>query len=135
MRRGCGVQIGEVAAAAGVTTKTLRFYEQAGLLQPAERTPSGYRRYGPEVIDRVLFIRRSQAAGLTLAEIQTILTVRDAGHAPCGHVEKLLGDRLDDIDRQITELHQVRATVASLHLAASEAEPETCAPETICRYL
>lgn len=129
------MRIGEAAAATGATTKTLRFYEQARLLQPAERTPSGYRRYDPDVVERVHFIRRGQAAGLTLAEIRTILEIRDAGHAPCRHVEKLLGDRLDAIDRQVAELHQLRATVAALHRAASEAEPDGCPPETICRYL
>jgi DNA-binding transcriptional MerR regulator len=129
------VRIGEVASAAGATAKTLRFYEKAGLLQPAERTPSGYRRYAPDVVERVHFIRRGQAAGLTLAEIRTILEIRDAGDAPCGHVERLLGDRLDDIDRRIVELQQLRATVATLHRAATRAEPETCAPEAICRYL
>lgn len=129
------MRIGEVAAAVGATTKTLRFYEQAGLLQPAERTPAGYRRYAPDVVERVRFVRRGQAAGLTLAEIRTILEIRDAGDAPCGHVERLLADRLEDIDRQIAELHRLRDTLAALHSAACEAEPGTCAPETICRYL
>ena len=129
------MRIREVAAATGATTKTLRFYEQAGLLQPAERTPSGYRRYDLDVVERVHFIRRGQAAGLTLAEIRTILEIRDAGDAPCAHVERLLADRLDDIDRQITELHRLRASVAALHRAATEAEPDSCAPDTICRYL
>ncbi|MGN6689106.1 MAG: MerR family DNA-binding protein [Actinomycetales bacterium] len=127
--------IGEVAAAADTTTKTLRFYEQAGLLQEAERTAAGYRRYDPDVVERIHFIRRGQAAGLTLAQIRTILEIRDAGRAPCAHVEKLLADRLDEIDRQIAELRELRATVAALHRAATEAEPDRCAPETICRYL
>ena len=129
------MRIGEVAAATGTTTKTLRFYEQAGLLPAAERTTSRYRRYGPGVVERLQFIRRGQAAGLTLAQIRTILEIRDAGHAPCGHVERLLADRLDEIDRQIAELRELRATVAALHRAATAPEPDSCAPETICRYL
>jgi DNA-binding transcriptional MerR regulator len=129
------VRIGEVAAATGTTTKTLRFYERAGLLRAAERTSSGYRRYAPDVVERLRFIRRSQAAGLTLAHIRTILEIRDAGRAPCGHVEKLLADRLEEIDRQIADLRELRVTVAALHGAAAEPEPYTCAPETICRYL
>lgn len=127
--------IGEVAVVTGTTTKTLRFYEQAGLLQAAERTPAGYRRYAPDVVERIHFIRRGQAAGLTLAQIRTILEIRDAGRAPCAHVEKLLADRLHEIDRQIAELHQLRATVAALHGAAADPEPHSCTPETICRYL
>ena len=129
------MRIGEVAAATGTTTKTLRFYEQAGLLQAAERTSVGYRRYAPDVVERLHFIRRSQAAGLTLAQIRTILEIRDAGRAPCAHVEKLLADRLEEIDRQITELRELRATVATLHGAATDPDPDSCTPETICRYL
>jgi DNA-binding transcriptional MerR regulator len=129
------VRIGEVAAATGTTTKTLRFYEQAGLLPAADRSTSGYRRYAPDILERLHFIRRSQAAGLTLAQIRTILEIRDAGHAPCAHVEELLADRLEEIDRQIADLRELRATVAALYGAATDAEPDTCTPETICRYL
>lgn len=129
------MRIGEVAVATGTTAKTLRFYEEAGLLQSAERTPSGYRRYGTEAVERVHFIRRGQAAGLTLAEIRTVLEIRDGGQAPCAHVEELLADRLDGIDRQIADLRDLRGTVAALHGAVRQAEPDTCPPETICRYL
>ena len=129
------MRIGEVAAATGTTTKTLRFYEQAGLLPAAARTASGYRRYDPGVVERLHFIRRGQVAGLTLAQIRTILEIRDAGHAPCAHVEQLLADRLDEIDRQIADLRELRATVAALRRAATGPEPDTCAPEMICRYL
>jgi DNA-binding transcriptional MerR regulator len=128
------VRIGEVAAAAGTTTKALRFYESAGLLR-AERTPAGYREYVLDVVERLHFIRRGQSAGLTLAQIRTILEIRDAGHAPCAHVERLLAHRLDEIDQQIADLREPRATVAALHRAAADPEPDTCAPAEICRYL
>jgi DNA-binding transcriptional MerR regulator len=129
------VRIGEVAEATGTTTKTLRFYEQTGLLPAAERTAAGYRRYGPDVVERLHFIRRGQVAGLTLAQIRAILEIRDAGQAPCAHVEELLADRLHEIDRQLANLHELRATVAALHQAAAAWESDTCAPETICRFL
>lgn len=129
------MRIGEVAAATGTTTKTLRFYEQAGLLAPAERAASGYRSYVPEVVDRLHFIRRGQAAGLTLAQIRTILQIRDDGRAPCTHVAGLLEQRIREIDSQLAELRALRDTVSDLHMAATEAEPDTCSPQTICRYL
>lgn len=83
------------------------------------------------------FIRRGQAASLTLAQIRTILEIRAAGDAPCGRVERLLADRLYDIGRQLTELRRLRVAVAvaDLHRAATQAEPDSCAPETICCYL
>ena len=71
------MRIGELADAAGTTAKTLRFYEDQGLLPPAGRTPSGYRNYTAETIARIDFIHRGQAAGLTLAQIKQILDIRD----------------------------------------------------------
>lgn len=85
------MRIGEVAAATGSTPKTLRFYERAGLLPAPQRSSAGYRQYSPDVVARMDFIRRSQAAGFTLAQIRTILDIRDSGDTPCQHVQSLLG--------------------------------------------
>lgn len=129
------MRIGEVARAAGTTTKTLRFYEEVGLLPAAERTAAGYRDYDTDVLGRLDFIRRGQAAGLTLTQIDQVLQIRDGGQAPCRHVTDLLTTRLEAIDRQIAELQQLRATVADLHDDASAANPATCSPGDVCRYL
>ncbi|MFH5822907.1 heavy metal-responsive transcriptional regulator [Georgenia sp. AZ-5] len=129
------MRIGEVAEAAGTTTKTLRFYEGAGLLPAAGRTPAGYRDYGPEVLGRLAFIRRGQAAGLTLAQIRQVLDIRDGGEPPCEHVTDLLTARLEDIDRQITQLQELRATVAGLREQAATGDPAACPPGAVCRYL
>ena len=130
-----GMRIGEVAQAAGTTTKTLRFYEQAGLLPVAERTAAGYRDYGTEVLGRLDFIRRGQAAGLTLGKIGQVLQIRDGGQAPCRHVADLLSAHLEDIDRQIVELQLLRATVAGLRADAAAVDSATCPPGDVCRYL
>ena len=129
------MRIGELAEASGTTTKALRFYEAAGLLLAPERTAAGYRDYSPDAISRLNFIRRSQAAGLTLAQIRTVLEIRDGGQAPCAHVQELLSDRLADLDRQIAELTRLRATVARLTADATTVEPAGCNPEAVCRYL
>ena len=97
------MRIGELAEASGTTTKTLRFYEEQGLLPPTERTMSGCRDYTTEAVSRIDFIHRGQAAGLTLAQIKQILDIRDHGQAPCGHVRDLLDARLADIDAQIAQ--------------------------------
>lgn len=128
------MRIGELAQAAGTTAKTLRFYEDQGLLTAA-RTGSGYRDYGPEALARLDFIRRGRAAALTLAQIRQILQIRDSGTAPCEHVRELLGMRLAEVDRQIAELGRLRETVAQLHAATEAVEPETCQTDAICVYL
>ena len=127
--------ISEVAAASGTTPKTLRYYEETGLLPRPNRTSGGYRDYRPEVLGRIDFIRRSRAAGLTLAQTREILEVRDAGDAPCAHVVELLTARLADLDTQIAALTAMRSTVAGLHDAAAGADPAGCDPGRICRYL
>jgi MerR family redox-sensitive transcriptional activator SoxR len=73
--------IGEVAARAGVATSALRFYEDRGLIT-SERTPAGHRRYAPDVLRRVSFIRVAQRVGLTLGEIAGALDRLPDGRTP-----------------------------------------------------
>ncbi|WP_425563838.1 MerR family DNA-binding protein [Rhodoglobus aureus] len=118
-----------------MTTKTLRFYEHRGLLPTAHRASNGYRDYGGETVARLDFIRRSRVAGLTLAQIGDILQVRDAGGTPCAHVRDALARQLTGLDRQITELVALRATVAEYYDAAAAADSVSCDSERICSLL
>ena len=129
------MRIGEAAAAVGMTTKALRFYEKQGLLPPAQRATNGYRDYPEEVLDRLEFIHRGKVAGLPLAEIRDILRVRDAGQAPCAHVTEQLAQQMADVDRQIAELIAVRESVAEHYRRAAEGDPDQCDAQQICSYL
>lgn len=129
------MRIGELAAASGTTTKTLRFYEQQALLPSAERNSVGYRVYAKETVARVDFIHRGQAAGLTLAQIRQILDIRDGGQAPCTHVRDLLDARLADIEKQMTQLANLRGTLIGLLDQAEHIEADTCMPDQVCSYL
>lgn len=129
------MRIGELADTVGTTAKTLRFYEERGLLPPAERTAAGYRDYTPGTAARIDFIHRGQAAGLTLAQIRQILDIRDRGQAPCDHVRDLLDARLADIEQQVAQLAALRDTIAELRDQATHPEPESCSPDQVCRYL
>ena len=129
------MRIGELAAAAGTTTKTLRFYEESGLLPPTERAANGYRDYGPEALSRLDFIHRGRTAGLTLAQIREVIEIRETGDAPCHHVHQLLTERLADIDRQIADLQALRATLSRQRDHTETADPSTCAAETVCRFV
>ncbi len=73
------MKIGELAETAGVTTKAIRYYESIGLLDEPERTGSGYRSYGPDDVERLDFVKQAQASGLALAEIKSILDIKDRG--------------------------------------------------------
>ncbi len=82
------MKIGDLADGAGVSAKTVRYYESIGLLAEPERTASNYRDYGDDAAARLRFIRDSQAAGLTLAEVGSILEMKDAGQSTCGHTTR-----------------------------------------------
>ena len=126
------VRIGQLADAAGVTAKTVRYYESEGLLREPDRTPSGYRDYSADVVDRLAFIRSAQAAGLTLRQIREILEVRDGGRAPCHHVAGLVAHRLDEVERRLQELQQTREQLRRLKQRLDGLDPAVCPPSAIC---
>ncbi|MGQ0843057.1 MAG: heavy metal-responsive transcriptional regulator [Sporichthyaceae bacterium] len=126
------MQIGTLAEAAGVTTKTIRFYEHRGLLHPPPRTRGGYRDYPAEAVPRLQFIRNAQSAGLGLAEIQGVLAVRDSGQAPCGEVAALIAEHLDQIEHRLADLRAARSALRDLARAAADLDPDTCAEADIC---
>jgi MerR family transcriptional regulator, thiopeptide resistance regulator len=90
------VNVGEVAALAGVTVRTLHHYDRIGLLSPSERTPAGYRRYTPSDLDRLHRVLVYRELGFPLEEIATLLD--DPAADPVAHLRRqlaLLRDRLD----------------------------------------
>lgn len=127
--------IGELAGRSGLSTKTLRFYESIGVLPPPDRTANGYRDYEPEILDRLAFIRASQAAGFTLDEIRHIIAIRDNGAAPCGHVADLLAAKAAQARQQISDLQQFLDQLERLRIDGAAVEPACCDPRQICSIL
>ena len=134
-RRVGTVRIGELARRAGMSTRTLRFYEQAGLLPAPLRTPSGYRDYDQTAVDRLAFVRAAQAAGLTLAEIREVVAVREAQGRPCAHVVELLDRHADELDARIAELEATRADVRRLRERAATLDPAACVDADVCNVI
>ncbi|MBC7374891.1 MAG: heavy metal-responsive transcriptional regulator [Frankiales bacterium] len=129
------MRIGQLAAAAGVTTKAVRFYERAQVLPEPERRPSGYREYGENALARLRFIKASQAAGLSLAEIRQVIVVRDDGGSPCEHVIALLDAHVVDLDHRISELKALREDVRRLRQRAGQLDPLRCDPAAVCQVI
>lgn len=129
------MQIGEVATVSGVPVKTIRYYEEIGVLEAPRRTASGYRDYSLDVLDQLAFIRSSQSVGLSLAQIREILKVRAEGVVPCQYVLSLLIERERDYRRKIAELIKARESVAALIERAQSLEPQACLPDNICHLI
>ncbi|MFI0999275.1 MerR family transcriptional regulator [Streptomyces galbus] len=106
------MRIGELARRSGVSERSLRYYEQQGLLT-AERTPGGHREYGEWAVDRVVRIQTLYAAGLSSRTIARLLPcMRDADGGPNERadgklLEELLAER-DRIDRVMADLARSR---------------------------
>lgn len=127
------LKIGEVAAESGLSVKTIRYYEETGLLLPTvERSESGYRLFQPQVLNRLAFIRRSQSLGLTLQEIQQILAVHDHGQLPCGEMRQHLQLKVEAIEQQIQALETLRAELKGI-LSGWQSQPSSDRiDQTIC---
>ncbi|KOV18964.1 MULTISPECIES: heavy metal-responsive transcriptional regulator [Streptomyces] len=129
------MRIGKLAVAGGLTTKTIRFYEQAGLLPAPPRTSGGYRDYPQQTVARLGFIRDAQAAGLTLAEIRSVLALWDSGQAPCARVGALIDQHLAEIERRMAELREAQTELRKLAGRAAVTDPDSCSEGEICTIL
>src|SRR5262252_3250939 len=105
-----GLLIGEVAQRSGISRKALRLYEARGILPPAHRTESGYRRYPDDVLKLLTFVGQARRLGLTLAEIKHIVALRRSGAAPCVHIRALLEQKVADLEGMLAG---VRAILSS----------------------
>jgi DNA-binding transcriptional MerR regulator len=122
--------IGNVAKSSGVPIKTIRYYEELGLLKSSARTEGGFRLFNSDVLERLHFIKRAQSLGLTLSEIKDFLNVHDGGELPCVHIKAKLQDKITAIDEQIQQLLILRQELSGL-VSGWETIPEN--PEqTIC---
>jgi DNA-binding transcriptional MerR regulator len=106
------IGIGALARQAGVGIDTVRYYERAGLLAPRTRLASGYRRYSELEVARLRFIRRAQALGFTLKEVQELLAL--SAKRDVGRVKRSAQAKLVDVERRIAELEKVRQGLATL---------------------
>ncbi len=122
MADGQKLLIGEAARRADLNPKTIRFYEEIGLIAPTGRTTSGYRLFDEEGVSRLGFIKKAQALGFTLTEIGEILALRDGGAMPCDHVEVEVNRKVAAIEERIAELTRLKASLETLLERWKEAE-------------
>lgn len=129
------MQIGELAHAAAVNIQTIRFYEREGLLRRPPRTASGYRQYEQRDLDRIMFIRRNQEIGFTLAEVRQLLdlhgVVESMPRPLCKPVEvnaivAIGRERLAQINAKIRALKEMKKQLEFLIQHLQTSRPTTC---------
>lgn|SRR5262249_16926250 len=122
------IRIGEVAGRAGVNVQTLRYYERRGLLEEPERTQSGYRRYAPETVRLIRFIKRAQELGFSLTEAEDLLRLRRAQGRDRQRIRALAEQKFRDVDQKIRRLSAIRSALGKLVHSCARAAPELECP-------
>jgi Cd(II)/Pb(II)-responsive transcriptional regulator len=121
------MKIGELAKAANCSTDTVRFYEKAGLLPPAERTEANYRCYTHAHVERLRFIRNCRALDMTHDEVRTLLSASDGPDHGCGSINALVDEHIAHVNVRIAELMLLREQLGMLRArCAHESAVDEC---------
>lgn len=105
--------IGEAALACGLPTKTIRYYEDIGLVR-SERLSNGYRRFGPREIDQLAFLARARDLGFGIEDCRALLALRADRQRASADVKAVAEAHLTEIDRKVAALSAMREELAAL---------------------
>lgn len=108
------MNIGWLAKKAGVTAKTIRYYEQIGLLPAAVRASNGYRDYGEKDLQILWFIVRARGLGFSLDDVKNLVQLWQDRSRASSEVKALANRHLDELDQRIQDLQAIRHTLADL---------------------
>ncbi len=106
--------IGQAAASSGVPAKTIRFYEELGLVRPAARLANHYRAYDQSNVQTLRFIRRARDLGFSLQEIDRLIALYRNRRRASEEVKRLALEHVAELDHKISELTRIRETLADL---------------------
>lgn len=107
------MNIGEAATSAGLPVKTLRYYEDIGLVCPGRLT-NGYRDYDEQHVHKLRFVQRARSLGFSVEDCRNLLSLYEDRNRASSEVKALARDRLADLDRKLAELEEMRRTLARL---------------------
>jgi MerR family copper efflux transcriptional regulator len=121
--------ISQIARLAGVGVETIRFYERRGLIDEPARPTIGYRQYPPDMVKRILFIRRAKELGFSLKEISELLTLSVEPTSTCSDVKKRAEMKIGEIECKIMDLSRMkRALVQVAERCRGDGSPRESCP-------
>ncbi|MFC6197731.1 Cu(I)-responsive transcriptional regulator [Ponticaulis profundi] len=118
------MNIGDIAEASGLPTKTIRYYEDIGLIQPA-RGENGYRVFSENDRQKLIFLSRARSLGFSIDDCRSLLSLYDDRDRSSADVKTLAEDHLARISSKITELESLQRTLRHLvHKCHGDQRPE-----------
>ncbi|MDX5356541.1 MAG: MerR family transcriptional regulator [Rhodobacterales bacterium] len=120
------MNIKEASEATGLPAKTIRYYEDIGLIAP-KRLANGYRRFAPADLDRLEFLARSRALGFSIEDCRALLSLRADPHRASADVKRIAQHHLDGIDDRIAALEAMRGALADMIAACPGDQGPHCA--------
>ncbi len=99
--------IGELSRRTGVKVPTIRYYEQMGLMEAAERSEGNQRRYGPQERERLSFIRHARDLGLTIEAIRALIELSAHPEQPCAQADRIAAEQLGAVREKIAKLRRL----------------------------
>lgn len=118
--------IGQASRQSGVKVPTIRYYEEIGLLKPADRTQSNRRLYDVSDIQRLAFIRHARELGFELEAISTLLDLQDNPGQPCTSADAIARARLTEVRRRIASLKALEAELETMVAGCAHGKVESC---------
>lgn len=120
------MNIGEAAAASGVSTKMIRYYEKTGLIGPAERTASGYRVYMMNDVHTLQFVRRARDLGFSVSQIENLLALWNKRDRSSADVKALAVEHIEHLCEKVSQMEGMIATLRHLAERCSDDDRPDC---------
>ncbi|MEQ9694370.1 Cu(I)-responsive transcriptional regulator [Shimia sp. SDUM112013] len=107
------MNIGEISGKSGLPAKTIRYYEDIGLITP-DRSENGYRRFSQNDLHKLTFLGRARALGFSIEDCRTLMAMYEDESRASADVKKVAQEHLIRIDEKIAQLQSMRETLALL---------------------
>ncbi|MBJ7411853.1 MAG: Cu(I)-responsive transcriptional regulator [Phenylobacterium sp.] len=119
------MNIGQASKASGVSAKMIRYYDETGIVRPANRTEANYREYGERELNELRFIKRARSLGFSMEEITLLLSLWRDRQRPSRDVKAIADRHVADLDARIAEMQAMADTLRHLsHCCAGDDRPD-----------
>lgn len=121
------MNIGQAALKSGLPVKTLRYYEEIGLVHPARMEGNDYRDYSATDVEHLRFLQRARAVGFSLEVCRELLGLYRDENRRCSQVKKLVLEKIEQVETQLRELHALKSVLIDMANSCAGDDSTECA--------